>query len=35
MGYDAARLPEVGGWIITCTTAEELLARAGGNGKGL
>ena len=32
---DAARLAEVGGWIITCTTAEELLARAGGNGKGL
>lgn len=29
----AARLAEVGGWIITCATADELLARAGGNGK--
>ena len=31
---DAARLAEVGGWIITCATADELLARTDGNGKG-
>ena len=30
---DAARLSEVGGWIITCTTADELIERAAGNGK--
>ena len=31
---DAARLAEVSGWIITCATADELLARTAGNGKG-
>ena len=31
---NATRLAEVGGWIITCATAEDLLARAAGTGKG-
>ena len=30
----ADRLAEVGGWIITCATADDLLARAAGNGAG-
>ena len=28
---DAARLEEVGGWIVTCETADELLARVAGD----